>query len=206
MALHFFNLPSEVRRQVYCQLLVSQGDCEIPRGRIYQGRGPHQTVEPALLRVCKQMHDETASILYGQNEFGVYADFYRFKQFLLVAGNDNAALIRKICFCTSHILDLQNGISETVDLSRGPLQGLKKLTIVYSGHSTNLPSYDPSVRHGSVELDLPYVQSAIANLSKFVIDDGGLDDIDPDKEYEIQISIRFAQAGEVKNEAKVSGT
>ena len=163
MAFRFFDLPGEIRREIYCQLLINQGDRGMPVGSICQGKGPQQTVKPAMLRVCKQMHDETAQILYGQNEFYIYVDFYRFELFLFLIGKHNAALIRKICFRSfSELPGLQVELPKAISLSRGPLQCLEKITIVHSRRL--LPNGRPE-------------RNQVAKRSNLVVlDEGGLED------------------------------
>jgi hypothetical protein len=121
--------------RLYCRLLMNKADDEMPRGRTFPANGLQQTVQPAMLCVCKQMHEEAASILYEQNEFCVYADFYWFKLFLSLIGRDNAALIRRILVRSFGILpDLDTELLKTIDSSCGPVKVFEKVTIVYSRH------------------------------------------------------------------------
>ena len=197
MAFRFFDLPGEIRRQIYCQLLINQGDRDMPIGSICQGKGPQQTVEPAVLRVCKQMHDETARILYGQNEFYIYVDFYRFNQFLLLIGKVNAALIRKICLCClDKLRGLYDELPAAISLSRGPLQCLEKITIVHSRHSP--PNHRPE-RNRLFQSDVLHVCTQVAEqFNLVVLDEGGLED-----GPKTQITTRFAVPGELQHQTKV---
>jgi hypothetical protein len=204
MALLFFDLPAEIRRQIYCQLLISQADGEMRPGRICQGKGPHQTVQPAMLRVCKQMHNETIPILYGQNEFCIYVDFNRFKRFLCLIGKHNAALIRKIWFRSFGLLPgLHTELLEMIHPRRGFLKVLEKMTIV---HSRDLVPFNRIDHHSLsclVRSDLLQVRHAIVKWSKLtVMDEGGLQN-DPKDDLKMHMIVRFAVSEEVPHHAEV---
>jgi hypothetical protein len=206
MAFRIFHLPGEIRRQIYCQLLVNQANDEMPRGRICPGKGPQQTVEPAMLRVCKRMHNEAAPVLYGQNEFCIYVDFYRFKKFLSMVGKDNAAMIRKIWFRSFGLLpDLHTALLETIDPNRGPLKALETVTIV---HSCYRPSHEWAKRHQpslEVRSEILEARRVIANMSTLVVldeDEDGVE-VDPDDDLKVQITIRFGLSRNVQHRPEV---
>jgi hypothetical protein len=59
----FLDLPAELRNNIYSQLLIMDGYVRLTEKKT--------TKVPALklLRVCKQLHDEAASIFYAANSF-----------------------------------------------------------------------------------------------------------------------------------------
>jgi hypothetical protein len=59
----FLGLPGELRNAVYCQALIF--DNALRR----MPRGTTKVPTLVLLRVCKQIHDEAASVFYGGNSF-----------------------------------------------------------------------------------------------------------------------------------------
>jgi hypothetical protein len=207
MVFRIFDLPGEIRRQIYCQLLVNQANDEMPRGRICPGKGPQQTVEPAMFRVCKRMHDEAAPVLYGQNEFCIYVDFHRFNRFLSMIGKDNAAMIRKIWFRSFGLLpDLHTALLETIDPNRGPLKALEKVTIA---HSCYQASHERAKRHQlslEVRSEVLEARSVIANMPTLVVldEDGDEDgvEVDPDDDRKVQITIRFGLSRNVQTSAR----
>ena len=77
----FIQLPLEVRKHVYRYIAISRLDCRShPRlwrplgvdGGIHRiGYFDRDTVIP-LLQTCRQIHDEAASILYGENTFAFH--------------------------------------------------------------------------------------------------------------------------------------
>jgi len=208
MVFRIFDLPGEIRRQIYCQLLVNQANDEMPRGRICPGKGPQQTVEPAMLRVCKRMHDEAAPVLYGQNEFCIYVDFYRFERFLFMIGKDNAAMIKKIWFRSFGLLpELHTALLETVDPSRGPLKALEKVTIV---HSCYQASHQRAKRHQlslEVQSEVLEARSMMVNMPTLMVldedDDKDGVEVDPNDDLKVQTTIRFGLSRNVQHQPKV---
>ena len=70
----FLMLPAELRNTIYALLLTAPA--HVKQSRRIATRGlcsdyvlPPLDLCPALLRTCKQVHDEAASILYGANQF-----------------------------------------------------------------------------------------------------------------------------------------
>jgi hypothetical protein len=206
MVFRIFDLPGEIRRQIYCQLLVNQANDEMPRGRICPGKGPQQTVEPAMLHVCKRMHDEATPVLYGQNEFCIYVDFYRFERFLFMIGKDNAAMIRRIWFRSFGLLpNLHTALLETIDPSRGSLKALEKVTIV---HSCYQKSHEQAKRHQlslEVRSEVLEARSVIANMSTLVVldEDGDGVEVNPDDDLKAQITIRFGLLKNAQHQPEV---
>ena len=69
----FLQLPAELRDSIYALVLTPP---HIPHLRRLATRGlcsdyilPSLNLSPALLRTCRQVHDEATSILYGANQF-----------------------------------------------------------------------------------------------------------------------------------------
>lgn len=69
----FLALPGELRNTIYALVLTPP---YIPHLRSLATRGlcsdyvlPSLNLSPGLLRTCRQIHDEAASILYGTNQF-----------------------------------------------------------------------------------------------------------------------------------------
>ena len=75
------ELPLELRNKIYRYFVISHLDCKshprlwrplsVDGGRWRIGYFPHDTVIPLLL-VCRQMHDEIAAVLYGENTFAFH--------------------------------------------------------------------------------------------------------------------------------------
>ncbi|CAD0081507.1 unnamed protein product [Aureobasidium vineae] len=70
----FLTLPAELRNTIYALLLTAP--THVKQSRRIATRGlcsdyilPPLDLCPALLRTCRQIHDEAASILYGANQF-----------------------------------------------------------------------------------------------------------------------------------------
>lgn len=70
----FLSLPAELRNAIYALLLTAPA--HVKQSRRIATRGlcsdyvlPPLDLCPALLRTCRQIHDEAASILYGANQF-----------------------------------------------------------------------------------------------------------------------------------------
>ena len=75
------DLPLELRNKIYRYFVISHLDCKshprlwrplsVDGGRWRIGYFPRDTVIPLLL-VCRQMHDEAAAVLYGENTFAFH--------------------------------------------------------------------------------------------------------------------------------------
>ncbi|KAK6004886.1 hypothetical protein QM012_007665 [Aureobasidium pullulans] len=70
----FLGLPAELRNTIYTLLL--KAPAHVKQSRRIATRGlcsdyvlPPLDLCPAILRTCRQIHDEAASILYGANQF-----------------------------------------------------------------------------------------------------------------------------------------
>ena len=75
------DLPLELRNKIYRYIVISHLDCEshprlwrpvsVDGDRWRIGYFPRDTVIPLLL-VCRQIHDEAAAVLYGENTFAFH--------------------------------------------------------------------------------------------------------------------------------------
>ncbi|KAI5238688.1 hypothetical protein E4T43_07289 [Aureobasidium subglaciale] len=70
----FLALPAELRNIIYALILIAPS--HVVQSRRIATRGlcsdyvlPPLKLSPAILRTCRQIHDEAASILYGANQF-----------------------------------------------------------------------------------------------------------------------------------------
>lgn len=71
---HLLDLPTEVRLEIFRQLLLTK---HTKRAAPYQFAFPH-TLQPAVLCVCRQFHQEAAHVLYRENVFVHIMTNYRF--------------------------------------------------------------------------------------------------------------------------------
>lgn len=97
-AFAFFDLPAELRTQIYEELLVSDASFRLGH------HGPFCLVErkptwPAIMQTCKRAREEAAPVLYGANSFFLgtigFKPIYSFSFFASI-GPKNASLIRKL--------------------------------------------------------------------------------------------------------------
>ncbi|KAF2252374.1 hypothetical protein BU26DRAFT_517013 [Trematosphaeria pertusa] len=96
MPTNFLSLPSEVRNDIYEQLLVLQTPVACPT-HPWLGRSQVRVLTPGLLLANKAVHSEASSLLYAQNRF----DFTlctpeHVASFLEQIGRNNADYIRHI--------------------------------------------------------------------------------------------------------------
>lgn len=71
---HLWDLPTEVRLEIFRQLLLTKHS---KRAAPYQFAFPH-TLQPAVLCVCRQFHQEAGHVLYRENVFVHIMTNYRF--------------------------------------------------------------------------------------------------------------------------------
>lgn len=71
---HMLDLPTEVRLEIFRQLLLTK---HTKRAVPYQLAIPH-TLQPAVLCVCRQFHQEAGHVLYRENVFVHIVTNYRF--------------------------------------------------------------------------------------------------------------------------------
>jgi hypothetical protein len=62
----FLDFPAEIRIDIYDLLLVQRPAVSF-RGRLLNDTVKFN-VYPHILRVCRQIHEEAASVFYGRNE------------------------------------------------------------------------------------------------------------------------------------------
>jgi hypothetical protein len=103
----FLTLPVELRLQIYDYLLVSRFDrTKCPSWAVantyqkpvwfYTDLDPQtRTMEPSILRTCKQIHHEGNSILYSQNVFAIDEPEQLF-QLVARTGLANFGLVRRL--------------------------------------------------------------------------------------------------------------
>ena len=65
----FLNLPFELRLRVYEELLATEKPIAITDDRPRPSQIQDIHLQPQLLRVCSQLHNEGADVLYGANTF-----------------------------------------------------------------------------------------------------------------------------------------
>jgi hypothetical protein len=107
MPANFLSLPSELRNNIYEQLLVLQETVKFPI-KPWLAPSQAQALTPGLLRANKTIHLEASSILYGQNYFDFTSTSENVTSFLEQIGHNNASYILYICvdFPEFHCLDL----------------------------------------------------------------------------------------------------
>jgi hypothetical protein len=106
MSANFLSLPSEIRNDIYEQLLVLQEPI-----KVWFGQSQLQALTPGLLRANKTVHLEASSVLYAQNRFDfALCDSEDVTSFLEQIGRNNASYILHICvdFPKFHYLDLHD--------------------------------------------------------------------------------------------------
>ncbi|KAH9905262.1 hypothetical protein F4778DRAFT_729208 [Xylariomycetidae sp. FL2044] len=107
--LFLLDLPREIRLRIYDLLLVSRvhhiqimleaymGEHTkvVPWLTQYARYLQRQTIEPAVLQTCRQIHLEAAPILYSRNTFR-FQEARRVHQFIAQVGEANAKLVRSL--------------------------------------------------------------------------------------------------------------
>lgn len=142
MSANFLSLPSELRNNIYEQILVLKEPVACPTNS-WLRQSPLRALIPGLLRANKTVHLEASLVLYAQNRF----DFTMCTSedvisFLEQIGRNNASYILSICidFSKFHYLDLHD-----VTLKDNSVRILEKIqsdciklgTLTTSLHSTN---------------------------------------------------------------------
>ncbi|KAF4633894.1 hypothetical protein G7Y89_g4221 [Cudoniella acicularis] len=142
MSANFLSLPSELRNNIYEQLLVLQEPVACPTHPWF-GQSQLRALTPGLLRANKTVHLEASSILYAQNRFDfTMCTSEDVTSFLDQIGRNNASYILYTCvdFPKFHYLDLHD-----VTLEDDSVRILAKIqsdctrlgTLTTSLHSTN---------------------------------------------------------------------
>ena len=106
MPANFLSLPSELRNEIYEQLLVLQEPIPCPTHPWY-GQFPLRALTPELLLANKTVHREASSLLYAQNRFNfTMCTSEHVASFLDQIGRNNANYIRHIYINFPGIRDL----------------------------------------------------------------------------------------------------
>ncbi|TKA66978.1 hypothetical protein B0A49_07152 [Cryomyces minteri] len=88
----FLKLPRELRDLIYRLVLISRMEIMAsPYGK--------ELVQPPLMRLCRQVRNESLPIFYGGNIFRAFCDYIpasKFASWLRMIGNDNCALLRSV--------------------------------------------------------------------------------------------------------------
>ena len=73
-AFRLVDLPVELRMMIYRELLLSK--VRVIRAQYGTYRRPlgNETLYPAILRTCRQVHAEAYMVLYGENVFRYFYD------------------------------------------------------------------------------------------------------------------------------------
>ncbi|MCJ1402140.1 hypothetical protein MMC11_005359 [Xylographa trunciseda] len=110
MPTNFLNLPSEIRNNIYEQLLVLQ-EPVVCLNSPWLGYSYIRALTPGLLLANKTVHHEASSLLYSLNRFDfTNCTSKHVVSFLEQIGRNNANYIRHICvdFPEFHFLDLHD--------------------------------------------------------------------------------------------------
>jgi hypothetical protein len=106
MSTNFLSLPSELRNNIYEQLLVLQEPIVRPT-RPWSWYSPLRALHPELLLANKTVHREASSLLYAQNHFDLsMCTSEHVASFLDQIGRHNASHIRHICIDFPDFRDL----------------------------------------------------------------------------------------------------
>ena len=72
----FLDLPLELRNMVYRELLSAKKPTVQPQKYAHKPKIGNKPLDPAILRTCRQVHEETMTILYEDNLFYYKFSFY----------------------------------------------------------------------------------------------------------------------------------
>ena len=142
MSANFLSLPSELRNNIYEQLLVLQEPVASPID-LWRRQSQVQALTPGLLRANKTVHFEASSMLYAQNCFDfTMCTSEDVTSFLEQIGHNNASYILSIYidFPKFHYLDLHDVTFEDDSvriLAKIQSDCTKLATLTTSLHSTN---------------------------------------------------------------------
>ena len=142
MPTNFLSLPSEIRNNIYEQLLLLQEPIVCPTCP-WLGHSQLRALTPGLLLANKTVHREASSVLYGQNRFNfTMCTSEHVASFLEQIGRNNAHYIWYICvdFPEFRCLDLHDvtiGDDSIRILAKIQSECNKLGTLTTSLHSTN---------------------------------------------------------------------
>lgn len=180
MPANFLSLPSELRNNIYEQLLVLEEPVTLPT-KLWLTQSQIQELTPGLLRANKTVHLEASSILYGQNCFDfTICTSEDVASFLEQIGHNNASYIQyiRVEFPEFHYLDLHDITFEDDSVRilakiQSNCTNLVKLTT--SLHSTNAMEvrlealdYPKIVAEGLALVDARF--RAISSLQEIIVE------------------------------------
>ncbi len=190
MSTNFLSLPSELRSNIYEQLLVLQEPVASPTNP-WVRQSQVQALTPGLLRTNKTVHLEASWVLYAQNCFDfTMCTSEDVTSFLEQIGHNNASNILSICidFPKFHYLDLHDVTFEDYSvriLAKIQSDCTKLVTLTTSLHSTNAMEvrlealdYPKIVAEGLALVDARF--RAISSLREIIVkiyEDGPSDQI-----------------------------
>jgi hypothetical protein len=190
MSTNFLSLPSELRNNIYEQLLVLREPIASPTNP-WLRQSQVQALTPGLLRANKTVHLEASSMLYAQNCFDfTMCTSEDVTSFLEQIGHKNASYILSICidFPNFHYLDLHNvtfGDDSVRILAKIQSDCTRLVTLTTSLHSTNAMEvrldaldYPTIVAEGLALVDARF--RAISSLQEIIVEvyeDGPSDQI-----------------------------
>lgn len=148
MPANFLSLPSELRNNIYEQILVLQEPIPCQYSSIWCSG--LQSLTPSLLRANKTIHIEASTIFYGNNHFDFSMCTWRdMSSFFEQIGRHNASYILHICIKFPKFYDLQ---LHDVHLETESVITLVKIYYYCTGLVTLTTSLD-STNDMEVELD-----------------------------------------------------
>ncbi|PGH26910.1 hypothetical protein AJ80_01493 [Polytolypa hystricis UAMH7299] len=152
-------LPAEIRIQIYVLLLVSWFDPKsnpgfiVPNTRqkmvvVDMARAPeHRTMEPAILRTCKQVYHEAIPILYSRNVFNL-SEPEKVLQFLAQIGPANIKFVRSLDIWVPLCADLLPWLELLKALSK-KATGLRSIELAWDARPLMLQREDTKMSLGA---------------------------------------------------------
>jgi hypothetical protein len=143
-ALTLLELPYDIRFEIYDILLVSRqypvsltwqaGSTSRKTVALYMSPSPlFRTLEPAILRTCRQIYREAVPVLYGQNLFSIN-DPLQLTKFMANTAPDNLPLLRSLEICVPWTQDVKPW-ADMFDSLAGNAPGMRYLEITWSANS-----------------------------------------------------------------------
>jgi hypothetical protein len=143
-ALNLLELPYDIRFEIYGILLVSRqypesltwqaGSTSRKTVPLYMSPSPlFRTLEPAILRTCRQIYREAVPVLYGQNLFSIN-DPLQLTKFMTNMASDSPPLLRSLEICVPWTQDV-NPWADMFDSLVQDAPGLRYVEITWSANS-----------------------------------------------------------------------
>jgi hypothetical protein len=187
--MNFFDLPREIRDQIYSELLTDPEIINFSADQSSQStlfRSKRNDLCPAVLRLNKQTHSETSPVLYSKNRFHFNDTYTPFSSrtdraplslFLSQIGTSQAHLIRHIhiTFPTSicHLADKVNFYQAHIanlELIRNTCQSISTLTFsVPPNYRVGWDDSGVSIADEMLNLVPPYLEP-IRSLKDIIVD------------------------------------